>query len=135
MLDIGSGEHLWGRAVFHHLSAHMGEAAAKAMMIDGIDHDPQIVSQTNQQLRASRMNVRMRQMNMYLLPAELTNAYDVVHMRMMSPYVSPQQWSALLKELVQVCRPHGWLIWLEPLSGPTREEQADELVHWPRNGS
>lgn len=114
VLDVGCGEGQWGRALFRRLGVQRGSAAARKVVIDGIDEDPKVIAQAHQRMAAgSPPNIHVFQWDMFQMPPSYTDVYDLVHVRLLAPYTAPAYWSMLLPELARVCRPLGWLHWVE----------------------
>jgi SAM-dependent methyltransferase len=128
VLDVGCGQHQWGRALFHYLHEQMGPHLIEDVRIEGIDL-PDVAPTTNARQRAGRGQVFVTAGDMFHLPAERTGYYSLVHVRFLFPYVSPAAWPRLLAELTRVCKPGGWFLWMEPMI-PTYCEQAPGWNRW-----
>jgi ubiquinone/menaquinone biosynthesis C-methylase UbiE len=132
VLDSGAGFHQWGRDLFQTMLKQASPELIRCMMIDGIDHDSHMIQLAKSQLRAGRGHVRLHQEDMLHLPAAFTRRYTLVHARFLAPYVTVSAWPALLNELVRVCQPGGWVVWIEP-EMPTNTPQApawNQCLFW-----
>jgi SAM-dependent methyltransferase len=129
ILDIGCGLHLWGRDLFRAMVEQGGHDLVTDVHIEGIGHHREMVRQANRQMRAGRGRVTALVGDMFHLPADFSDRYDLVHVRFLAPYVAPLVWSALFEEVVRVCKPGGWVVWSEPAL-PTKGERTPGWNQW-----
>ena len=129
VLDVGCGLQNWGRDLYHVMIEQAGEALVTDVRILGIEQDEVLVRLANSQTRSSRGNVIAQQADVYQLPASLTGRFDLVHVRFLSPWVTPADWPALLEAMSRVCKPGGWVLWTEPTL-PTMREQTPAWNQW-----
>ncbi len=129
VLDAGCGFHLWGRDLFRAMVEQVGHELVADVRIEGIDDRPDSVSAANKQIRTGRGQVVARVGDMFDLPADFSNYYNLVHARFLAPFVAPHVWSTLLGELVRVCKPGGWVVWTEP-AVPTKGERTPAWNQW-----
>lgn len=132
VLDVGCGLNAWGRDLFRDMVEQAGSDLLADVQIKGIDFHPNIVRRANQQVRSGRDHVTAIIGDMFNLPADFKDRYDLVHARFLSPFVAPHAWAIFFKELVRVCRPGGWIVWCEP-GLPTKSERTpawNQLLDW-----
>jgi ubiquinone/menaquinone biosynthesis C-methylase UbiE len=129
VLDIGCGMHQWGRMLFQTMLRQVGRDLIDDIRIEGIDNRSEVVQAANALIRTGRGQVRAIEGNFFSLPTNWTASYDLVHARLLSPYVSLQQWPGLLAELMRICKPGGWMMWCEPAL-PTSNDKAVAWQNW-----
>jgi SAM-dependent methyltransferase len=129
VLDVGCGLQNWGRDLYHLMIEQAGEALVTDVHIVGIEQDEVLMRRALLQTRSSRGNVMTQQADVYQLPASFTERFDLVHVRFLSPWVTPADWPALLEVVSRVCKPGGWVLWTEPTL-PTIRAQTPAWNQW-----
>jgi SAM-dependent methyltransferase len=129
ILDVGCGQQQWGKDLCRLLAQSANKAWTSSGIIEGIERDEEVVRQANRDCRASRGKVITRVGDMFHMPKDFTRRYDLVHLRCLSPWVADTSWPDLLRECARVCKPGGWVIWIEPAS-PVRTERTPAWNQW-----
>jgi ubiquinone/menaquinone biosynthesis C-methylase UbiE len=129
VLDVGCGMHQWGRMLFRTMVQQAGRDLIDDVRIEGFDCRSEVVHAANALIRTGRGQIRAIEGNFFSLPMNRATFYDLVHIRCLSPYISPQQWPRLLAEAGRVCKPGGWMMWSEPAL-PTSNTGAGAWLCW-----
>jgi hypothetical protein len=113
-LDAGCGLHHWGKALLHAMTEEAGKELLEGVCIDGIECNGAVVSHARSQIRAFRGYLHIAHADLFDLPPQAYERYDLVHARFLSPYVAPAAWPRLLAQLAWATKAGGWVVWTEP---------------------
>jgi ubiquinone/menaquinone biosynthesis C-methylase UbiE len=103
VLDVACGRGQWVQAMARHYPA---------MELLGRDAAQEAIRSAR--LGAMRLDhARFVVGDLHALTDCADHGFDLVRACFIAPFVAPQSWLALLKELVRVCRPGGTILWVE----------------------
>jgi SAM-dependent methyltransferase len=115
VLDVGCGFHQWGKALFRAMLEQAGPELVADVRIEGIEIRRDVVQTANTTLiRQGRGQVFVSQGDWFHLSASHRESANLVRACFLAPYVAQEQWPILLGELIQGCKPGGWVLWIEP---------------------
>ncbi len=117
ILDVGTGTGRWAYEMAHQFSA---------AYIMGVD------------LEAPRNSPHAQPLNYRFVQADVlqglpfsANYFDFVHLRLLGVAIPAARWPSVLRELVRVTCPGGWIEWLEISTVYDRPGPAtQQLLHW-----
>ncbi|RYP59782.1 hypothetical protein DL769_008400 [Monosporascus sp. CRB-8-3] len=102
VLDVATGSAAWLRA--------MAKLLPPDAELVGLDYDPTKFPPPS--LLAS--NITLREADMYRpFPGDLVRQFDVVHARLITFALKAGQGAELVKNLMTLLRPGGWIVWSE----------------------
>lgn len=129
VLDLGCGQHLWGRELFRTMLEEAGPELVADVCIEGIECCPEVVQTARQAIRTGRRQVIITQGDLLHLPPASQERLSLVQLRFLAPSLSPGDWPQALAQARRACAPGGTVVWLEPLL-PTFCVQAPGWNQW-----
>ena len=124
VLDLSCGPGTWLLEVmqaYSHISC-VG-VDQKAELIQNASEDAHLVGATSAAFRV---------IESYTQLPYAENSFDFVHIERSSATITPKEWPLVLRELVRVLRPGGWLHFLDFEIGPTSSTAANTFLKYVR---